>query len=396
MLDDRSLAYLRLNLVPGVGPILFARLLEAFEGDPRAIFAAPAAALQRVPKVGAKLAAALRDSRYEEEALAEAERAAAHGVEIVTLDDEAYPPRLRETPDPPPVLYVRGRLLGERDELSLGIVGSRQTSYYGRDQARRFGSMLARTGLVVVSGFARGIDTAAHEGALQTGGRTIAVIGSGLLDIYPPENRELVEDVVEYGAVISEFPLKTAPQASNFPRRNRIIAGMTLGTLVIESGLKSGAMITARQAGELGRDVFAIPGRIDDERTRGCHSLIKQGAKLVEDLADILDEIAPQANLDRSPPVEEPHAPATQASLFDSEEQGEEPPESSRIEPILAEQLTPDERAVLEALTKEPTGIDLIAQQSKLPIHKVTATLTLLEVKGHVRQLAGRHYMLAR
>ena len=392
---DARVALVRLTVTPGVGPVTAARLLEAYESDPAAIFAAPRSILRQIPKVGPKLADALHDERWADEAAREIARAEDHEIGLVTRFDAAYPPGLREIPDAPPLLYVRGDLRGEAEALAVAIVGSRQTSYYGRDQARRFGRELAARGLTVASGFARGIDTAAHRGATETpGGRTIAVIGSGLLDIYPPENADLVGLVAEHGAIVSEFPLRTPPNASNFPRRNRILAGMSLGTLVIEAGVQSGAMITARLASEYNREVLAIPGRIDDERTRGCHRLIKDGASLVESVDDVLDALGAVGDALRA---DEAAEAGTKHQAGEATELGADPAgRSARNDRGAAvDRPAPQDPVgakVWAALTAEPRGLEALASDLDLPVHQVLAALTMLELSGHVRSLAGRHY----
>lgn len=226
------------------------------------------------------------------DSIKESELAAKHKIRILSINDSAYPESLKNIYGPPKILYVKGELKKE-DALGIAIVGSRLASGYGLTQAEKFGFELARLGITVISGLARGIDTKAHLGALKAGGRTIAVLGSGLLNIYPPENKNLSDKISCLGAVISEYPLNTKPLAENFPRRNRIISGLSLGVVVIEAGKRSGALITARCALEQGREVFSLPGKLDSENSFGTNELIKDGAKMTTSVEDILEELAP-------------------------------------------------------------------------------------------------------
>jgi len=282
-------------------------------------------------------------------------------VKVITIKDEEYPANLKEIYSPPAALYVKGELKKE-DKLSIAIVGSRHYSNYGRDTAQRLAGELAQLGITVVSGMARGIDTFAHNGALDSKGRTIAVLGSGLSNIYPPENKALVYKIAERGAVISEFPMATPPLAGNFPRRNRIISGLSLGTVVVEAAEKSGALITARCAYEQGREVFSVPGEVGRNNAFGTNQLIKDGAKLVETANDIIEEL------------------------------------SVNIKDILKRKFTslkslPDlseeELKIFQALTEEPLHIDDISINSMLPISKTSSILTALEIKGLVRKMPG-------
>jgi DNA processing protein len=361
-------AYIALNMIDGIGPVRVRSLLEQFH-EPEAILTASRDELMRVDGVGEEVARNVtgwRDKVDLDGELAKIEKA---GVRIVTRDDSEYPKNLREIYDPPLVLYVKGTL-SERDVVSIGIVGSRRTTLYGQEMARKLSYQLARVGVTVVSGLARGIDTAAHKGALQAKGRTVAAIGCGIDVIYPPENKELATEMVEKGgAIVTEFPFGVKPDRQNFPMRNRIISGWSLGVVVVEANLKSGALITASQAGEQGRHVFAVPGRVDQPQSRGCHRLIKDGAKLTEDAEDVLAEfeyLLPKK--DRPVPDSEN---GTQPSLILSE----------------------NEQKIIAAIGNEETPIDMIIRETGLTSACVSATLLALEMKRLVRQHPGKIYV---
>jgi DNA processing protein len=284
-------AALRLAMIPGVGPRTRTKLLERF-GSPEAVLKAAPSDLRTVSRIGAKVCRAICCAQEEIDAEAELELCRHSAIDVILDSDEAYPRPLRDLPDPPGVLFVRGTL-APSDAMAIAIVGSRHGTHYGLTQAERLGGSLARAGLTVVSGLARGIDAAAHRGALAAGGRTIAVLASGVLNIYPPEHKSLAEEIAKQGAVISEAPPRAEPLAGMFPQRNRIISGLSLGVLVVEASTRSGALITARHAMEQGRDVFAVPGPITSRMSHGCHRLIRDGAKLVETVDDILEELGP-------------------------------------------------------------------------------------------------------
>lgn len=353
---------LLLALIPGVGPRIRQSLLECFE-SPSAVLAAPPSQLQQVPGVGAKLMKAIVSATDEIDVDAEIELCRQHDISILTEGSSCYPRLLAEICDPPGVLFVDGEVV-PNDGMSIAIVGTRHATSYGRQQAERLAGGLARAGLTVVSGLARGIDAAAHRGALNAGGRTIAVLGSGVLNIYPPEHKELAKQVRGNGAVISENSPHAAPKSGSFPQRNRIITGMSLGTIVVEAAVRSGALISARLAMEQGREVFAVPGRVDERNSRGCHRLLRDGAKLVETVDDVLEELGP---------------------LFESAPQAD-----GRVVHHPAElQLNDQERAVLDAISKEPTSLDTIATKSGLPIHRVLATISVLEMRRLIRRVSG-------
>ena len=360
--------YLQLHLADGVGPILLARLLETF-GDIDAVLHADRRHLESVRGVGPKIAEAILAARDPRPALDEIQRAAQHNVRILCLADPDYPMALRHTPDPPTCLYVRGAL-HQADAIGLAIVGSRRASTYGLEQARRFGQLLGQAGFTVVSGLAYGVDSAAHRGALDVNARTMAVLGNGLASIYPPQHRDLANAVARQGALISECPMTAAPDRGAFPARNRIIAGMTLGTLVIEGDNKSGALITANLANDYNREVFAIPGPVNLPNAIGPNTLIQKSlAKLVMSLDDILDELGPVGHQQADHPVHDPTAPTPRPAPAN---------------------LAPDERQILAVLTPDHAiGIETVAQLANLTPARTAGALTMLQLKGAVKQLPG-------
>jgi DNA processing protein len=364
-------AYIALNMVDGVGPIRVRALRDRF-GEAQAILGASKAELMQVEGVGEEVARSITSWREKVDLDAELQRIEKSGAHVVCRDDADYPKHLREIYDPPLVLYVKGALT-ERDALAIAVVGSRRTTLYGQDMARKLAFQLARVGVTVVSGLARGIDTAAHNGALQAKGRTVAVIGCGIDVVYPTENKKLADEIVEKGgAVVTEFPFGVQPDRQNFPMRNRIISGWSLGVVVVEANLKSGALITANQAGEQGRQVFAVPGRADSILSKGANKLIKDGAKLTEDVEDILSEfeyLLPKM-------------------AGESVEVGLE---SGGTKPAL--QLSETEGKVMAQIGNEEVAIDEIIRASGLTTACVSATLLALEMKRLVRQLPGKQYV---
>jgi DNA processing protein len=356
-------AALRLAMVPGVGPRTRTKLLERF-GSPEAVLNAAPSDLRTVSRIGAKVCRAICRAQEEIDAEAELELCRRSQIDVILDTDEIYPRLLRDLPDPPGVLFVRGTL-SPSDAMAIAIVGSRHGTHYGLTQAERLGGSLARAGLTVVSGLARGIDAAAHRGALAAGGRTIAVLASGVLNIYPPEHKSLAEEIAKQGAVISEAPPHAEPLAGMFPQRNRIISGLSLGVLVVEASTRSGALITARHAMEQGRDVFAEPGPITSRMSHGCHRLIRDGAKLVETVDDILEELGPLvAAAPARDDGREIHHPAELA-------------------------LNDLERAVLAAVPEQATTVDAVIAASGLPAPQVLATLSVLEMRRLIRRLSG-------
>ncbi len=355
---DTLLPWFTLKAVPGIGPHLFKRLWEHF-ASPAAVLAASPADLEAVPGVSRRLAMAILRQREAPEARAEIQAARAAGVRILPLDHPEYPGLLRQVPDPPPWLYVRGALTPLA--LPIAMVGARTATGYGLATAQGLAAHLAASGTTVISGLALGIDTAAHQGALKADGRTVAVLGSGLARIYPPENRRLAEQIADHGALVSELPLHTAPDPHHFPRRNRIISGMSRGTVVVEAGPRSGALITARLAAEQNREVFAVPGSIRSFKSAGTHDLIRQGAKLVAHARDILEEFGPW-------PVPAAPPPASAAPLSG-----------------------PAER-VLAALEAYPVHIDTLARRLDLPAGILAGYLLELEINGLAVQWPGKRF----
>jgi len=354
-----------LNMTLRLGVAEYERLVAALDGH-QALRKASAADLARVEGIGEKLAAEIVRLLRSDDPDEELRQAAERGVAILPFCDPAYPAILRRTPEPPLVLYVQGTL-EPTDAVALAIVGSRRPTHYGTTQAGRLASELAARGMTIVSGLAQGIDTAAHRGALDAGGRTLAVLGGGLAArLYPPDNAPLADEIANHGAVLSEYPLHTRPQDFCFPRRNRIVSGLALGVLVVEAAFKSGALITADWALAQGREVFALPGRVSDPKSRGCHLLIKQGAKLVETSNDILEELG-DVGKTLAPP-----RPRLEEEPLD----------------LAAEQM-----AVYKTLGDDPTHIDAITDACGLPAHQVASTLMLLELRRVVTQLPGKHFV---
>jgi DNA processing protein len=356
-------AHIALNMVPKLGPVRLRKLLDVFE-TPQRVLSASAAELQEVDGIGAQAAHSIASWEKHVDLAGELKRIEVFGARVLIPTDEEYPEALRTIHDPPVALYVWGRLT-ERDRHAIGIVGTRKPSHYATDCAKKIGYQIAYAGLTVFSGLARGIDTAAHPGALAAKGRTVAVLGGGLNRLYPPQNIDLAKKIAAgNGAVLSEFPMDTSPDKQTFPMRNRIVAGCSFGLLVVEAGLNSGALITANQAADQGRTIYAIPGRIDNPVALGSNKLIQQGAKLIQSAQDILDDLgmlfAEQPELS---------APATPADLTD------------------------DERTLLQALGGDETHIDTIASRSGLPIPTVASTLLALEMRRLVKQLPGSRFV---
>lgn len=363
MIDSHQLDYLQVVSTTGVGPQVLKNLLEHFHSATEVLAASPRE-LSEVDGVGVMLARRLRSNEFRDLALQIVETCQAQQIQILFPADDAFPRLLTEIPDPPSVLYLRGELRAT-DALAIAIVGTRGASQYGRAQAERFARSLARAGLAVVSGLARGIDAAAHHGALEADGRTVAVLCNGVAEIYPPQHEELGARITQQGAVLSEMPPGTKPRKGMFPQRNRLISGLTLGTLVVEAAERSGALITSRLASEQGREVFALPGLVTAPNSRGCHQLIRDGAHLVQDPEDILEELGPLVeSVSISPEQTVRHA----AEL----------------------QLNDQENAVLQSIELEPTDINAIVVSSGLPVPRVLSTLSVLEMRRLVRRISGQ------
>ena len=362
-------AIIILNLVEHVGPIKLRALREHFRSASR-VLQVSEKELMQVKGIGETVARAIHGWQTTVDLDGELKKIEAFGAHVIACDDPAYPENLAEIHDPPMTLYVKGRLMPE-DKRAIAIVGSRHTTHYGLETAKKLGYQLAYAGVTVVSGMARGIDTAAHQGALAAKGRTIAVLGCGINVVYPPENKSLYDKIVESGsAVVTEYPFNSPPDAQNFAIRNRVISGLALGVVVVEAAPGSGALITVKWAEEQGRPVFAVPGRIDSPPSKGCHKLIKDGAKLVEDAEDILTEFEYLQPL------------ATEAR---SKGAAEATPEAPR--------LTEVETKVYGAVGREETDIDDIIRDSDLTSGHVSATLLALEMKKLIKQLPGKRFV---
>ena len=353
--------WLALSLTPGLGSILIKRLLDRFK-TPEAVFRAPTKELLRIEGLGEKVAGEIQKGPLKKMVERELSLLEKVGGKIITLKDDDYPKRLNDIYDPPALLYVRGELRRE-DGLAIAIVGSRKTAPYGRWITEKIGEDLARHGVTVVSGMARGIDSVAHKGAIQGGGRTIAVLGCGVDIIYPSENRSLFHQIIEHGAILSEFPMGSPPEGGHFPKRNRIISGLSMGVVIVQASAESGSLITAGYALEQGRDVFAVPGNVGAEGSRGTNRLIKDGAKLVESSEDILEEIWPQWKR------EEGGAPKREPPLPD---------------------LGEGEEILYRLLGETPLHIDAIIRESQLDPGKVSSLLLNLELKGLISQWPGK------
>ncbi len=371
---NRREAYIILNLVPGVGPVRVKQLLRYFE-TPEAILAEKATSLARVHGIGKKIAEVIANWANEVNLRQEIELANRAGVDLVTQVDPEYPELLKEIYDPPLCLYVRGIKSALKSPLCLAVVGSRRTSRYGTSTAERLSISATQAGWTIVSGLALGIDTAAHAATVDVGGVTIAVLAGGLGRIYPQVNIPLARKITDHGALISEQPMNMSPDKRAFPMRNRIIAGMSSGTLVIEAGARSGALITAQQAIDQGRSVFAVPGRVDSPTSRGCHRLLKDGATLVETIDDVLEEFnfLPQLSASRSNTGPER--------------------KTSRLDQVL-EELTENEQKLVDVLRDGEKTIDEIFGISEIPIPEILAILLRLELKRVVYQLPGKRYEL--
>lgn len=362
MADDALVDLVRLTLVPGLGPRMQRALLDRF-GSGTAVLNASTNDLRSVAGIGPKIATAITDADTRAAAESMLDRCREAGVDLLVEGADDYPTRLAEIFDPPPLLYARGRF-EPRDEIAVGIVGARRCTVYGRRLAGKLAGGLARAGVTVVSGLARGIDGVAHRAALEAGGRTIAVLATGVNNIYPPEHAELALDVVDRGVVLSESPLDQAALPGMFPQRNRLIAGLSLGVIIVEATRTSGSLHTARHAMEQGRSVLAVPGPVDSLASEGCHDLIRDGAILCRGVDDVLEALGPLPTPVDSEPAE-------------------------RIRDPRELTLTDQERAILNLVDTQPKHVDEVIRGTALEPPRVLATLTVLEMKRMVRRLPG-------
>ncbi|MFW5936543.1 MAG: DNA-processing protein DprA [Desulfosalsimonas sp.] len=363
-------AWIALRQASGIGPLIYKRLIDRF-GSPEKVLSASRADLLGVAGMTEKSARSVIRAGASDWPQQEIACCRESGYRIITLHDAQYPYRLARIPDPPPYLYAFGQEIPA--EPAVAIVGTRNCTRYGISMAHRLSADLAALGVVIVSGMARGVDSAAHRGALDAGGKTVAVLGSGLSVIYPPENRGLYSDIAKNGTVISELPVKELPNTYNFPARNRIISGMSLGTVVVEAAKKSGSLITARLAAEQGREVFAVPGNIQSYKSTGTHALLKQGARLVEGAEDVIEELAPLL-----------------VTGFASRQ--ETAPAARETEKAAAD-LTPAEKRIYDALDSYPAHIDELAQRLKTDAGSLLADLLNLELKGMAVQMPGKYFI---
>lgn len=360
-------ALLALNMLPKIGPVRVRRLMD-FLGSAAAILKASTDSLRKVEGIGAETAIVLRAWQDHADLTGELRRIREMGLSVVCQGSEDYPAPLMEIHDPPLVLYVKGKLL-PADRMAIGVVGSRRATAYGLTAARKISFQLAHAGVTVLSGLARGIDTAAHEGAVAAKGRTVAIIGSGLARLYPPENEALAERIADgHGAVVSEFPILTEPDRQTFPQRNRIVSGWSHGILVVEAPAWSGALITANNAADQGRSVYAVPGPIDRASSLGCNKLIQNGARLVLEAGDILEDLNVLFTA-------EPDAAAVAGT---------------RSAPA---DLGADEAKVWQVMGTEERHLDEVISLSGLPASETTVALMRLEIRRLVKQLPGRHYV---
>ena len=367
---DKWFPWFALKSIPGIGNILFKRLLDQFS-SPEKVFTASVQDLSQIIGISPNLATRIKSFKFKKSIRQEIDYAIEKGFHIVTFSDMDYPPLLRQIPDPPPFLYVSGKLVSKSSNIA--VVGSRNPTDYGISATKRLTENLAKCGFTIVSGMARGIDSAAHEGALLGKGKTIAVLGSGLDRIYPPENRKLFDKISENGAVISEFSIQSPPEAHHFPIRNRIISGMSLGTVVVEAAKKSGSLITARLAADQNREVFAVPGSIHSFKSCGTNSLIKQGAKLVENAQDIIEELFPQMQENLECLSDNDYVDNTEKVLQD---------------------LNSDEQTVVDQLEPYPIHVDELVRKTSMAPGKLLGILLKLELEGIAVQMPGKFFAM--
>ena len=370
---EKDLKYwLAINKIPNIGPVTIKKLWEHF-GSIKSAWEADEKSIWEINEIHKPGARAFLENRDKVDLESELGSITEQNLKVFTLDDEDYPEWLKNIYDPPPVLYLKGDIL-KIDQKALAIVGTRMASHYGREIARKLAFELSSLGFTIVSGMALGIDTLAHQGAIEANGKTIAVLGCGVDIVYPPSNRQLSQEIEKSGALVSEFPLGTGTEKGNFPRRNRIISGLSLGVVVVEGHYDSGAMITAKCALDQGREVFAVPGNVELDQSKGPHWLIKQGAKLVESVDDILEELnfqLPTSNLKIN--------------------------SKSQLQTIKRDysNLSPEEQKVISVLSLEPKYIDNVSTDSGLTIPQVLSLLMMLEVKKIIRQIPGKMFILS-
>lgn len=370
-------ALVALNQLPRIGPVRVRRLLAAF-GSAEAVLGAGLDRLMRVDGIGEETAAILHRWQDHADPVAELREAAERGISVIACDDPSFPAPLLQAYDHPLLLYVWGRL-EPRDRHAIGVVGSRRSSHYGNQCAKQFSFLLAQAGFTIVSGLARGIDTAAHEGAVAAGGRTIAVVGSGLARLYPPENLALAERIADgRGAVVSEFPLHTVPDKQTFPMRNRIVAAWSQGLLVVECPAWSGSLITANLASDYGKPIFAVPGPIDRPNSAGCHQLIRDGATLVTHVDHLLEDLG--------------ELPLRQGGSG-LEHRAEELADGVTEGGGAGLGLAGDEASIYAALGQDEISVDELVEKTGLAAPVVTATLMKLEIRRMVRALPGFRYL---
>lgn len=356
-------ALIALLQVPGIGSARVRALVSHFKSV-HAVVEAPLPALCEVPGIDRTLASAIKESEAREFALRQIDRAQHRDCTLLTFWDDGYPALLKKTNDPPVLLYVKGRLQ-KIDQNAVAVVGTRSPTQYGKMATEKLVAEMVARGITIVSGLARGVDTTAHQTVVRNGGRTLAVLGSGLDVVYPAENHNLLEEITRAGAVISEFPLGTKPDAVNFPRRNRIISGLSLGVIVIEAGRESGALITANFALDQNREVFAVPGSIFSPKSAGPHQLLKEGAKLIQNADDVLEELN------------------SQLELFSPQE----------IASPLALDLQGESRNVYDHISHEPSHIDALNRKLALPAAQLMSILLDLELRGIIKQLPGKFFV---
>lgn len=361
----RRNAALRLQMVQGIGPRIFTELVKTF-GSPADVLAASPSAIRSVPGVGEKLCRQISlAGEIKIEPLLDC--CQGHGIRILSRNGEQYPKRLNEIIDPPSILFSKGEFQ-PGDDLAIAIVGTRHATRHGLNAAQQLARGLALAGLTIVSGLARGIDAAAHRGALAVGGRTIGVLGGGILKMYPPEHQTLADEIAESGAVVSELPPNQAPKSGSFPRRNRIVTGLSLGVIVVEAADRSGALISARLASEQGREVFAVPGRMTDRMSSGTNALIRDGVTLIQSVDDVLEQLGPLP---------------TTATIQTA--QGE----SLAIRSPAELKLNDQETLLLQLITEEATEIDWLIQSSELPASRVLSTMSVLEMRRLIKRVSG-------